>query len=89
MLTISKPLSAGQARHYHADEFRNARENYYTQGEEFAASGTVRWRANGASQVRSAKRTFSGSRRAIIRSPMRRSCATRPPTSRPTRKASR
>ena len=31
MLTISKPLSAGQARRYHADEFRNARENYYTQ----------------------------------------------------------
>jgi conjugative relaxase-like TrwC/TraI family protein len=34
VLTISKPLSAGQARHYHADEFRNARENYYTQGED-------------------------------------------------------
>jgi conjugative relaxase-like TrwC/TraI family protein len=34
VLTISTPLSAGQARHYHADEFRNARENYYTQGAE-------------------------------------------------------
>jgi len=34
MLTISKPLSAGQARLYHAEEFRNARENYYSQGEE-------------------------------------------------------
>jgi conjugative relaxase-like TrwC/TraI family protein len=33
MLTISKPLSAGQASRYHAEEFRNARENYYTQGE--------------------------------------------------------
>jgi len=30
MLTISKPLSAGQARAYHAEEFGNARENYYT-----------------------------------------------------------
>ncbi len=34
MLTISKPLSAGQARTYHAEEFRNARENYYTPGDE-------------------------------------------------------
>jgi conjugative relaxase-like TrwC/TraI family protein len=29
MLTISKPLSAGQARAYHEQEFQNARENYY------------------------------------------------------------
>lgn len=34
MLTISKPLSAGQARAYHAEEFGNARENYYTEGEQ-------------------------------------------------------
>jgi len=34
MLTISKPLSARQAAQYHAEEFRNARENYYTRGEE-------------------------------------------------------
>jgi conjugative relaxase-like TrwC/TraI family protein len=33
MLTISKPLSAGQAQRYHAEEFQNARENYYTEGE--------------------------------------------------------
>lgn len=32
MLTLSKPLSAGQARRYHAEEFRSARENYYTAG---------------------------------------------------------
>ena len=31
MLTISKPLSAGQAQTYHAEEFANARENYYTE----------------------------------------------------------
>ena len=36
MLTISKPLSAGQARTYHAEEFSNARENYYTEGERIA-----------------------------------------------------
>ena len=30
MLTISKPLSAAQVRTYHAEEFSNARENYYT-----------------------------------------------------------
>jgi conjugative relaxase-like TrwC/TraI family protein len=31
MLTISKPLSAGQARRYHEEEFQNARENYYAE----------------------------------------------------------
>ncbi len=34
MLTISKPLSAGQAHSYHAEEFGNARENYYTEAEQ-------------------------------------------------------
>ncbi len=33
MLTISKPLSAGQAQRYHREQFQNARENYYTEGE--------------------------------------------------------
>src|SRR5437660_2001301 len=33
MLTISKPLSAGQARAYHREEFSNAQENYYTEGD--------------------------------------------------------
>lgn len=32
MLTISKPMSAGQASAYHAEEFTNATENYYTEG---------------------------------------------------------
>jgi len=31
MLTISNPLSASQAQAYHAEEFGNARENYYTE----------------------------------------------------------
>src|SRR6202521_5427484 len=33
MLTISRPLSAGQAHRYHAQEFQNARDNYYTVGD--------------------------------------------------------
>jgi conjugative relaxase-like TrwC/TraI family protein len=33
VLTISKPLSAAQVRLYHAEEFSNARENYYTVGD--------------------------------------------------------
>ena len=33
MLTISKPLSAGQAQSYHKEEFANARDNYYSEGE--------------------------------------------------------
>src|SRR5438876_5470095 len=33
MLTISKPLSAGQARAYHHEEFSNAQDNYYTEGD--------------------------------------------------------
>jgi len=34
MLTVSNPLSASQAQAYHAEEFSNARENYYTQGDQ-------------------------------------------------------
>jgi len=34
MLTISKPLSSGQAQSYHQKEFANAQDNYYTQGSE-------------------------------------------------------
>ena len=34
MLTISKPLSASQARTYHQEEFGNARENYYSTAEQ-------------------------------------------------------
>src|SRR4051812_45297172 len=33
MLTISKPLGAAQLRTYHAEEFSNARDNYYTADE--------------------------------------------------------
>jgi conjugative relaxase-like TrwC/TraI family protein len=34
MMTMSKPLSAGQAQRYHAEQFANAGENYYTEGQE-------------------------------------------------------
>ncbi|MGH9159335.1 MAG: MobF family relaxase [Vicinamibacteraceae bacterium] len=34
MLTISTPLSPGQARRYHVEEFRSARDNYYTAGDQ-------------------------------------------------------
>src|ERR1700759_743053 len=34
MLTISKPLSAGQAQTYHAKEFTSAEQNYWKQGNE-------------------------------------------------------
>ena len=33
MVTISKPISSGQAQAYHKQEFANAKENYYTEGE--------------------------------------------------------
>ena len=33
MLTISKPLSAGQVQTYHKEEFANAQENYYSVGD--------------------------------------------------------
>ena len=33
MLTVSKPLSAGQAQTYHKEEFANAQENYYSEGD--------------------------------------------------------
>ena len=34
MLTISKPLTAGQALAYHSKEFTNSEQAYYTQGQQ-------------------------------------------------------
>ncbi len=34
MLTISKPLSSSQAQAYHKEQFANARENYYSEGDQ-------------------------------------------------------
>ena len=51
MLTISKPLSASQAQSYHAEEFGNARENYYTEAEQIRGEWHGRlaeqWRLRG------------------------------------------
>ncbi len=51
MLTISKPLSAGQARAYHAEEFANAKENYYTEADQIRGEWHGRlaehWRLRG------------------------------------------
>jgi conjugative relaxase-like TrwC/TraI family protein len=33
MLTISKPISASQAKEYHEQEFANSQDNYYSEGE--------------------------------------------------------
>src|SRR5579862_5937937 len=33
MLTISPPVGPAQAERYHKEEFANARENYYTEGD--------------------------------------------------------
>jgi conjugative relaxase-like TrwC/TraI family protein len=33
MVSISKPISAGQAQAYHKEEFANARDNYYTESD--------------------------------------------------------
>jgi conjugative relaxase-like TrwC/TraI family protein len=34
MVTLSKPISSGQAQAYHKEEFANAKENYYNEGEQ-------------------------------------------------------
>ena len=51
MLTISKPLSAAQVRTYHAEEFSNARDNYYTVGDQIRGQWhgqlATRWRLSG------------------------------------------
>jgi conjugative relaxase-like TrwC/TraI family protein len=51
MLTISKPLSSDQARAYHHDEFSNAQENYYSQGDrirgEWHGKLAEQWRLGG------------------------------------------
>ncbi len=44
MLTLSKPISAGQAQAYHRSEFANAKENYYTEGERVRGVCRANWR---------------------------------------------
>ena len=55
MLTISKPLSAGQARAYHSEEFGNARENYYTKGDKIRGEWRGRLAEHGTTRITSYK----------------------------------
>ena len=51
MVTLSKPISAGQAQAYHKEEFANAKDNYYTEGErvrgEWQGQLAARWGLQG------------------------------------------
>jgi hypothetical protein len=51
MVTLSKPISASQAQDYHKQEFSNARDNYYTEGErvrgEWHGQLAARWGLEG------------------------------------------
>jgi len=64
MLTISKPLSAGQARAYHQEEFSNAQENYYSEGErirgEWHGKLAEKWGLHGAVQEKQFQRLSDG-----------------------------
>ena len=78
MLTISKPLSAGQAQAYHKEEFANAQGNYYSEGDRYAASGTANSPKSGACAVTCRRSTSHASRTANIRSRASNWCAIRP-----------
>src|ERR1700732_727757 len=64
MLTISKPLSAGQARAYHQEEFSNAQENYYSEGErirgEWHGKLAEKWRLRGGVHEEQFRRLSDG-----------------------------
>src|SRR5271167_2530139 len=64
MVTLSKPISAGQAQAYHKAEFANAKENYYTEGErvrgEWQGRLAERWGLSGEVQERQFARLSEG-----------------------------
>jgi conjugative relaxase-like TrwC/TraI family protein len=64
MLTISKPLSAGQARAYHQEEFSNAQENYYSEGDrirgEWHGKLAEKWGLRGGVQEEQFRRLSDG-----------------------------
>src|SRR6202162_6436752 len=64
MLTISKPLSAGQARAYHHEEFSNAQENYYSEADrirgEWHGKLAEKWGLRGAVQEEQFRRLSDG-----------------------------
>src|SRR5260370_5727120 len=64
MVTLSKPISASQAQAYHKEEFANARENYYTEGErvrgEWQGQLAARWGLQGEGQGQQVTRVGDG-----------------------------
>src|SRR5580698_8730548 len=64
MLTISKPLSAGQAQTYHKEEFANAEENYYSEGDRIRGEWHGRlaqeWGLHGEVQKQQIQRLANG-----------------------------
>jgi TrwC relaxase len=64
MLTISKPLSAGQAQTYHKEEFANAEENYYSEGDRIRGEWHGRlaqeWRLRGEVEEEHFQRLANG-----------------------------
>lgn len=64
MLTISKPLSSGQSQAYHREEFANARDNYYTEGErvrgEWHGQLAAQWGLRGEVQEEHFQRLANG-----------------------------
>ena len=64
MLTISKPLSAAQAHAYHQEEFSNADENYYSEGDrirgEWHGKLAEKWGLRGGVQEEQFQRLSDG-----------------------------
>jgi conjugative relaxase-like TrwC/TraI family protein len=64
MVTLSKPISAGQAQAYYKEEFANAKENYYTEGErvrgEWQGQLAERWGLEGKVQEQQFARLSEG-----------------------------
>src|ERR1700722_9103040 len=64
MVTLSKPISAGQAQAYHKEEFANAKESYYTEGErvrgEWQGQLAKRWGLSGEVQEEQFTRLSEG-----------------------------
>lgn len=64
MITLSKPISSGQAQAYHKQEFANARENYYTDGAsvrgEWQGQLAARWGLQGEVQEQQFARLAEG-----------------------------
>jgi len=64
MVTLSKPISSGQAQAYHKEEFANAKDNYYTEGErvrgEWQGRLAERWGLTGEVQEHQFARMSEG-----------------------------